>query len=58
MIARCNLCPDPETAFSVPWDFIGKELMDGHRREAHPRAAELLTQVVQRGGPTGKEGQG
>lgn len=30
-IARCNLCPDEETAFRVPWgDRLGSEVMRAH----------------------------
>jgi len=38
MIAKCNLCDDSEgKAFRVPWDRIGKELMDAHLQEKHPK---------------------
>jgi hypothetical protein len=31
MNATCNLCKE----FTVPWDEIGKELMDAHLKEKH-----------------------
>lgn len=36
MMAQCNACSDPDTAFRVPWDHAGEALMRAHFEDKHP----------------------
>lgn len=36
-IAQCNVCPDDETRFKIPWgDIHSQALMEEHFKDKHP----------------------